>query len=269
MTEIRTPEDEIDKPGWFTAPFREGWTYQGATYAGHSSFSVDWNRRTPSGGWLEDTGDPVLASADGTVAEVDKGDGLVMINHWGGTYRTESRHMQDIKVKVGDKVQRGDRIGSIGNVAGDGRSFGAHLHAVHYRKVGNAWKRVQMRFDGKPIATSVDSETRPEGWHPPAPVYVQGPPPKATWEGAYREALRGMEKAERQRDEAQGKVGALTEEARLARLAADELAVALQAANVRITELENAAPPDCGPVIAERDAALARITAAKAALEGA
>jgi hypothetical protein len=52
---IRTPEDEVTTAGYLYAPFREGWTYQGATYAGHSDWSVDWNRRTPAGGWLEDT----------------------------------------------------------------------------------------------------------------------------------------------------------------------------------------------------------------------
>jgi hypothetical protein len=70
MADIRTPDDEVTKPGWFTLPFTEGWTYQGATYAGHSDFSVDWNRRTLSGAWLDDTGDPVLAIADGIFAEV-------------------------------------------------------------------------------------------------------------------------------------------------------------------------------------------------------
>ena len=127
MSTIRTPEDEVDKPGYFLPPFTPDWWYQGATYPGHSSGSVDWNRRTKNGGWLDDTGDPVLAAADGTVTEVDPRNGLVMLSHKGG-YATEYRHMVGPFPKVGEKVQRGDRIGSIGDVAGDGRSIGAHLH---------------------------------------------------------------------------------------------------------------------------------------------
>ena len=78
MTTIRTPDDEVTTPGWFLPPFTEGWWYQGATYPGHSDFAVDFNRRTVSGGWLQDDGDPVLAAADGTVAEVNAARMLLM-----------------------------------------------------------------------------------------------------------------------------------------------------------------------------------------------
>lgn len=247
MTTVRTPDDEPDaQPGTFLPPFREGWTYQGATYAGHSDYATDWNRRTPSGGWLDDTGDPVLAAADGHVAEVDKRDGLVMLNHWNDSYRTEYRHMTDIKVKVGDRVQRGDRIGSIGNVAGDGRSFGSHLHHVHYRRVGGAWKRVQMSFEGKPIATSVgDSDTRPEGWKAPDPVYVQGPPPKATWEGAYREAAKALAKATERLDAAKAQTALATEERDAARAQYASAMDALARANADLDACRAVTPVDC------------------------
>lgn len=161
----------------FFPPFREGWYYQGATYAGHSDYSVDWNRRTKNGGWLDDTGDPVLAAAAGTVSEVDIGDGLVMVNHAGGLYRTEYRHMSDILVKVGQRVKRGDRLGSIGNVAGDGRSFGAHLHHVHWQRATKAspWERIKMRFLDQPISVSVgNSDSRGPRWEPPEPQMVVG-----------------------------------------------------------------------------------------------
>ena len=249
---IRTPDDEVTKPGWFLPPFAPGKGYQGTTYPGHSDFSVDWNRRTPTGGWLDDTGDPVLAAADGTVAEVDPREGLVMLSHPGG-YQTEYRHMTGIPVKVGDKVKRGDQVGRIGNVAGDGRSFGAHLHHVHWRN----GKRIQMRFEGKPVATSVgDSDTRPSAWKPPAPVYVIGPPPRATWEDAYRQAQKALDKAEAKVDSLTIANGALTEERDAARqdlaLAKAEgyvLSTSLVAARTRITELENATAPDCsGPI---------------------
>jgi hypothetical protein len=200
---IRTPDDEVATPGWFLPPFTAGWWYEGQTYGGHTDFSVDWNRRTQTGGWLQDLGDPVLAAADGTVVEVDKAEGLVMLNHPGafaGEYRTEYRHMGDVVVKEGDKVERGDRIGSIGDVAGDGRSTSPHLHHVHYRRASKSepFQRIRMAFEGKPVATSVgNSDTRPPSWSPPTPVMVVGPPARATWQGAYQQADRRMTRAEK------------------------------------------------------------------------
>jgi hypothetical protein len=193
---IRTPDDEIDRPGFFYSPFREGWTYHGATYGGHSPYSVDWNRRSPSGAWMQDEGDPVYASADGTVADVVKADGLVVLNHWGGEYRSEYRHMQNIAVAQGDKVQRGDRLGSIGNVAGTGSSFGPHLHVNHLRRGADGqYRRIPVRYEDKRIASSVeDSDTKPKTWDAPGPVAVVGPPPKATWESAAKEAIAALAK---------------------------------------------------------------------------
>lgn len=231
-TDIRTPDDERDTPGYFYPPFREGWWYQGQTYSGHSDFAVDWNRRTRTGGWLDDRGDPVLAAADGTVAEVTPVDGYVAIDHWGGTYRSEYRHMQPVTVKVGDKVQRGDRIGSIGE-AGNAPN-GTHLHHRQYRRVGSEWRPIKQRFLGKPVEVSVsDSDTRPAGWNPPTPVMVQGPPPKATWQSAFREATKQL--------------GTVTDELTTAK----ETAKLLQQANQTVA--------------AERDKALADLAACQAA----
>lgn len=197
MTTIRTPDDE--NPDWLYAPFTEGWYYVGATYAGHSPYASDWNRRTKNGGWLNDLGDPVLAPQDGTVAEVDKAEGLVMLHHHGGRTQVELRHMQNIRVKPGDKVARGDRIGSIGDVAGSGRSTAPHLHMVQYGRKTTAepFRRVPLTIEGKRIATSVsDSDTRPAGWKAPDPVMLQGPPPKATWESAFRESEKARLKVD-------------------------------------------------------------------------
>jgi len=222
---IRTPDDENTTPGFFHPPFTPGWHYQGATYGqrvedgqvkpGHSDFSVDFNRRTPSGGWLQDLGDPVLAAAAGTVAQVDKGDGLVMLNHPGafaGEYRTEYRHMQNIVVKVGDKVQRGDRLGSIGDVAGSGRSTSPHLHHRHWKRpaAGKPFQPIRMAFLGIPLSVSVaNSSTRPPSWTPPTPVMVQGQPERATWQGAYQQAARRMTRAEKLLDDCGTAKGAL------------------------------------------------------------
>ena len=233
---IRTPDDEIDRPGYFYPPFKEGWNYQGITYGGHSDFSVDFNRRTLAGGWLQDQGDPVYAQANGTVAEVNKDEGVVFINHHGGLDRTESRHMTDISVKVGQRVKRGDPIGKIGAVgisADSGFTPSPHLHVVHWKRAntGEPFQRTKLSFYGDPIETSVwNSDSQPKSWKPPAPVNVVGPPKPATWEGAYKEAARALTKAE-------AKIA--TQQARI-----DSLTTERDAALARVAELE-ATPPDC------------------------
>jgi hypothetical protein len=275
VTAIRTPDDE--NPDWLYAPFTEGWYYVGATYAGHSPYASDWNRRTKNGGWLNDLGDPVLAPQDGTVAEVDKAEGLVMLHHHGGRTQVELRHMQNIRVKPGDKVARGDRIGSIGDVAGSGRSTAPHLHMVQYGRKTTAepFRRVPLTIEGKRIATSVsDSDTRPAGWNPPPAVMVQGPEPRATWEGAFREASKALAKAEKTAADAVTAKGAaedaLAQEkaARLlAQTAADELRTALSEAQAALTACQNATPPDCTTAVQqEHDRMVALVEAGAADL---
>ena len=72
-------------------------------------------------------GMPILATADGVVvyASWDSGYGrLVKIKHEFGI-ETRYAHMSAIRVDVGERVSRGDRIGDMGN---SGRSTGTHLH---------------------------------------------------------------------------------------------------------------------------------------------
>lgn len=72
-------------------------------------------------------GSPILATAEGTVtfAGWESGYGrLVKIRHEFGI-ETRYGHMSQIRVSVGDRVSRGDRIGDMGN---SGRSTGTHLH---------------------------------------------------------------------------------------------------------------------------------------------
>lgn len=229
MSTIRTPDDEIDRPGYFLPPFTEGWHYLGATYAGHSDFSVDFNRRTADGGWLQDDGDPVLAAADGTVAQVDASQGLVMLNHHGALWRTEYRHMKEILVAKGDKLERGRRIGSIGTV---GESTSPHLHHVHWTRdaLGKAFRRTRMAFEDQPVRSSVLSDRRGKDWEAPEPQFVTGPPPKATWETAYRQTFK-----------------------------------ALRVANARIAILEAEAPVDCSAETARAQEAEAMIEAVRIA----
>ncbi len=74
-----------------------------------------------------DYGTPIYATADGVVTEAGWSDGYgrtIMIKHAFG-FETRFAHMSQLRVEVGQKVSRGDRIGDMGN---SGRSTGTHLH---------------------------------------------------------------------------------------------------------------------------------------------
>ncbi|MFN4192988.1 MAG: DUF5930 domain-containing protein [Tabrizicola sp.] len=82
-------------------------------------------------------GTPVYATADGVVIHAgwDNGYGrLVKIRHDFGV-ETRYAHLSQIRVEVGQRVSRGDRIGDMGN---SGRSTGTHLH-------------YEIRLSGAPI----------------------------------------------------------------------------------------------------------------------
>lgn len=73
------------------------------------------------------SGTPIYATADGVVTHAGWEGGygrLVKIRHAFGL-ETRYAHLSQIRVKEGDRVSRGDRIGDMGN---SGRSTGTHLH---------------------------------------------------------------------------------------------------------------------------------------------
>lgn len=77
-------------------------------------------------------GTPIYATGDGVVvaAGVERGYGnRIMINHGYG-YVTKYAHMSKFKVKRGQKVNRGDVIGYVGNT---GASTGPHCHYEVYK----------------------------------------------------------------------------------------------------------------------------------------
>lgn len=74
-----------------------------------------------------DTGDPVRATAAGTVVTAGWNGGygkMVEIDH-GNRFSTRYGHLSAIDVRVGQKVRIGDIVGRIGST---GRSTGPHLH---------------------------------------------------------------------------------------------------------------------------------------------
>jgi murein DD-endopeptidase MepM/ murein hydrolase activator NlpD len=72
-------------------------------------------------------GSPIYATADGVVTHAGWQSGygrLVKIRHAYG-FETRYAHLAQVRVELGQKVSRGDRIGDMGN---SGRSTGTHLH---------------------------------------------------------------------------------------------------------------------------------------------
>jgi len=107
------------------------------SYRFTSGFGMRWGRLHAGIDLAGAYGSPVLATADGVVTHAGWKSGygrLVTIRHDFG-YETRFGHLAQIRVKVGERVSRGDRIGDMGN---SGRSTGTHLH-------------YEVRVGGKPV----------------------------------------------------------------------------------------------------------------------
>ena len=76
-------------------------------------------------------GTPIYATGDGVVRVAGRnpkglsGYGVVTVIDHGYGFMTLYAHMQGVKVRVGQKVKRGEQIGTVGST---GMSSGAHLH---------------------------------------------------------------------------------------------------------------------------------------------
>jgi len=124
----------------FKLPFPCGQVWSGQTRTNHSPQpSLDFNR-------ANDLGDPVAASAKGTVTTVGNTGGTsygryVIITHASG-WSTLYAHLSAVNVTKGQKVAVGKVIGKVGSTGG---STGPHLH---YEQRLNG-KAVKIAFDGK------------------------------------------------------------------------------------------------------------------------
>ncbi len=106
------------------------------SYRSTSGFGPRWGRMHEGHDWAGPTGTPIHATADGVVSFAGRQGGygnLIKIKHDFG-YETRYAHLSRFRVKVGDRVSRGDRIGDMGNT---GRSTGTHLH-YEIRRGGSA-----------------------------------------------------------------------------------------------------------------------------------
>lgn len=96
-----------------------------------------WGTRMHAGSDMAGSyGTPIYATADGVVTFAGWSNGygrLIKIQHAFGI-ETRYGHLAQIRVEVGQKISRGDRIGDMGN---SGRSTGTHLH-YEVRIGGNA-----------------------------------------------------------------------------------------------------------------------------------
>ena len=92
-----------------------------------SGFGPRWGRMHEGADFAAPSGTAIHATADGTVVHAGWEGGygrLIKIRHDFGI-ETRYAHLSKIRVSVGDRVSRGDRIGDMGN---SGRSTGTHLH---------------------------------------------------------------------------------------------------------------------------------------------
>lgn len=143
---VATPAAALEEPArpLFQMPFPCKQVRQGATYDGHGGagnyFPLDFNR----GAGADDFGDPVLASAAGTVqtwVESD-GDRIVQIRH-NSVWTSDVHHLSRVTVADGDHVEQGDKIGEVGQAGTDS----PHLHFAE-KKNGVS---VALFFDGEPL----------------------------------------------------------------------------------------------------------------------
>ena len=105
-----------------------GWPVPAGLAVLASSYAEDRGRRRHQGIDLAAPRDtPVRATADGVVifAERSGNSGRLVVIEHGGGWETRYAHLRRIRVERGQRVVRGEEIGTVGR---SGNASGAHLH---------------------------------------------------------------------------------------------------------------------------------------------
>jgi len=115
-----------------------GWPVPSERATISSSFGAPRGRASHQGLDLSAArGTPVYVTADGTVTFAGRSGSygrLVVVEHGGG-WETRYAHLHRIRIEKGDRVHRGDRVGTVGR---SGNASGDHLH-------------YEIRHDGVPV----------------------------------------------------------------------------------------------------------------------
>ena len=112
-----------------------------------------FNRRTAMHSGIDfraGYGHPIVSAGAGTVVKAGPNGGygrFIEIDHGNG-FTTRYAHLQTIRVKVGQRVAKGGRIGDVGST---GRSTGPHLH-YEVRRHGKAIDPIQFIRTGQSVA---------------------------------------------------------------------------------------------------------------------
>lgn len=133
---------------------------------------------------------PIFAPADGTVTAIVNTMGntagkdnswgnLVKINHGNNVY-TLMAHLQkgSVKVKVGDKVKRGQQVANMNN---SGNSYGSHCHfELYVGGSGTGYRVDPLKYCYAYPNDVVNADTQKEfgimHYTPPAPIPIIGTP---------------------------------------------------------------------------------------------
>lgn len=124
---MNTEIDKKDPPSIF--PIKNG-TVKDITASFGKTFTHPIEKKKIVHGGIDiraKEGIPVLATADGTIANTSSKDdwgNLIVISHADG-YETWYAHLKGFNIKNGEKVKKGQIIGYVGNT---GQSTGFHLH---------------------------------------------------------------------------------------------------------------------------------------------
>jgi murein DD-endopeptidase MepM/ murein hydrolase activator NlpD len=102
--------------GWVTSDFGQRLDPYTADRVMHTGLDIAAER-----------GRPIYASSEGTVmfAGTEGAYGNVVVVDHGFGVNTRYAHLGELQVKAGDRVKRGQQVGSVGNT---GRATGPHLH---------------------------------------------------------------------------------------------------------------------------------------------